>query len=88
MLIFLQVTSFIWILYLDTIILTRSDIAYFFDEFWSSWTAWLGFALLGCLVYVEKAVYDAIKIIKSPHTSGDGHAASIAEFNQVTVAAA
>ena len=59
-LIFGQVTSFIWILYFDTILIPTGTVGYFFDEYWSSWTAWLGFFLISCIIFLEKAVYDAI----------------------------
>ena len=64
LLIFLQVTSYFWILYLDSIILTKGPIAYFFDEFMSSWTAWLGCILIACLLVVEKAILDAYDLMR------------------------
>ena len=36
---FLQVTSFFWILYIASVFFTKGVVAYFFDEFFSSWTA-------------------------------------------------
>ena len=44
--------------------LTRGEVAYFFDEFWSSWTAWLGLILLSCSVFIEKSASDAIQILR------------------------
>ena len=60
---FLQVTSFIWITYLDSIVFTRGPIAYFFDEYFASWTAWLGCLFLVLFFYTEKAVVDAFNIV-------------------------
>ena len=73
-------TSFIWILYLDTILLPRGEVAYFFDEFWSSWTAWLGLVLLCCSVFIEKSVSDAIQILKGKGLPCERRCR---EFNQV-----
>ena len=61
----LQVTSFFWIVYLDSIFLPEGVIAYFFDEYWSSWTAWLGCMLVASLIYLEKAVLDAMKLLNN-----------------------
>ena len=59
LIIFLQVASFFLFLYIDSIWLIHGEIAYFYEEFTSSWTAWLGVILTGCLVIIEKAVFDA-----------------------------
>jgi len=55
----LQLISFFTCVYLDSIMLTQGQIAYFFDEYMSSWTAWLGVLLVGSLLLIEKAVLDA-----------------------------
>ena len=60
----LQVTSFFWVVYLDSIFLPEGVIAFFFDEYWSSWTAWLGCLLVASLIYLEKAVLDAIRLLR------------------------
>ena len=52
--IFLQVVSYFVFVYLDSIILTQSAIAYFFDEFMSSVNAWLGCVLVASTIYIEK----------------------------------
>ena len=62
LLIFLQVTSFFWLLYLDSIWLT-SPISYFFDEFFGSLTAWLGVLFVGGILVIEKAAVDAYVFI-------------------------
>ena len=49
--------------YLDSIIMQKGVIAFFFDEFWSSWTAWLGCLFVASLIYLEKAVKDAIYLV-------------------------
>ena len=68
LLVFLQVTSFFWILYLDSVILT-SDISYFFGEWLGSWTAWLGCILVAGIVLIEKAGMDAVMMaIKYYHS--------------------
>ena len=64
LLLFLQTTSFFWILYLDTIIFTKGVVAYFYDEFMSSSTAWLGCLLVGSSIFIEKAFIDTLKILK------------------------
>ena len=58
LLIFLQVTSYFWIVYVDTILFPTGVLAYFSDEFYSSWTAWLGCALLASTIYIEKHVFE------------------------------
>ena len=63
LLIFLQVTSFIWILYIDSVFFTTGVIAYFFDEFMSSATAWLGCLLLASTVFLEREVMIMINIL-------------------------
>lgn len=55
--IFLQVASYFIIIYLESIILTKTVIAYFMDEFMSSSTAWLGCLLVAASVYIEKYAY-------------------------------
>jgi len=64
LLIFLQVTSYFWLVYLDSILMVQGDIAYFSEEFYSSRTAWLGCLLLALLVYVEQGAYYVCCIIK------------------------
>ena len=58
----LQLVSFPVILYMDSVILTAGPIAYFFDEWFASWTAWLGVLLVACSLYVENAAVDSYKI--------------------------
>ena len=58
----LQLVSFIVILYMDSVILTSGPIAYFFDEWFASWTAWLGVLLVACSLYIENAAVDSYKI--------------------------
>lgn len=60
----LQVTSFFWVVYLDTILLTKGVIAFFFDEYMSSWTAWLGCLFVASLILIEKAVMDAFILLR------------------------
>ncbi len=55
----LQVSSYFIILYLDSILLTKGVVAYFWDEFTSSWTAWLGCIFIASLLVIEKALMDA-----------------------------
>ena len=50
-------------MYLDTILLEKGVIAFFFDEFMSSWTAWLGCIFVASLIFIEKAVVDAYKLL-------------------------
>ena len=64
LLIFLQVTSFLWMVYLDSIILSESVIAYFSDEFYGSVTAWLGVLLVSFLVPFESGAMRALVIIR------------------------
>ena len=71
LLIFLQVTSFFWILYLDSTILT-SDISYFFGEWLGSTTAWLGCLLIFGLVFIEKASVDALRMVMRNYSKGFG----------------
>ena len=56
--ILVQLVSFPVIVYLDSIMLTSGVIAYFFDEFLASWTAWLGVFLVASILYIEGAVVD------------------------------
>ena len=49
---------------MDSIILTKGVIAYFFDEFLSSTTAWLGVIFIGASIFVEKAVVDGVDILQ------------------------
>jgi len=63
--VFVQVTSYFWILYIDTIFFTKGVIAYFSDEFYSSWTAWLGCALLVFWLYVENRVIEVFDLLRS-----------------------
>ena len=56
LLLFLQVTSFFWICYLDSVIFTTSTIAYFSDEFYSSEAAVFGTLFLVYLIFIEYAV--------------------------------
>ena len=67
--IFVQLISFFTFVWLDSILLTNGAIAYFYDEFMSSWTAWLGVFLIGCTVLVEKTVWDIYSIIKAKQGS-------------------
>jgi len=55
MIIFLQVASFFVFVYFDSELHTTGEIAHFFDEYLSSWTAWLGVILVASLVIIEKA---------------------------------
>ena len=64
LLIFLQLLSFPVILYLDSILFTNGVIAYFFDEWLSSTTAWLGVILIASFIFVEKATVDAVNLIQ------------------------
>jgi len=70
LLIFLQVVSFFAFVYIDSIMLNTGEIAYFFDEYLSSWTAWLGCFLVGMLLFLEKALIDAWKIRSTTSNSG------------------
>mmetsp|Transcript_34771 Transcript_34771/g.42736 ORF Transcript_34771/g.42736 Transcript_34771/m.42736 type:complete len:125 (+) Transcript_34771:1442-1816(+) len=63
----LQLISFFVFVYLDSVMLTTGQIAYFFDEYLSSWTAWLGVVLVGSLLMVEKATTDAWAQWRSRH---------------------
>lgn len=64
---FLQVTSFFWILYLDSVIFVHGPVAYFFDELFSSWTAWLGCLFCLSTIFIEKSVYDAVMLYTGLH---------------------
>ena len=67
LIIFLQVASYFVFVYIDSILLTKSAIAYFFDEFMSSVTGWLGCVLVGATIYIEKYaeyIYKEIKAIR------------------------
>ena len=55
----MQLLSFFILVYLDSVLLTTKEIAYFFDEYLSSWTAWLGVLLVGSMLFVEKGLVDA-----------------------------
>ena len=81
----LQVTSFFWIVYLDSIFLPQGVIAFFFDEYWSSWTAWLGCVFIASLIYLEKAVIDAISLLKDvkPRATSKQNIKPIASVNKV-----
>lgn len=68
LLIFMQVTSYFWILYLDSVMFTNA-ISYFFDEFFSSWTAWLGCFFVLSTMFIEKACLDAWSILKNKFIS-------------------
>lgn len=70
LLIFLQVASFFVFVYIDSIMLTYGEIAYFFDEYCSSWTAWLGCFFIGCLLFIEKNVLDAWKLWNGSNSAG------------------
>jgi len=59
LLIFLQVSSFFWLVYLDSILL-KGPIMYFFDEYWSSKTAWLGVLFVVGILFIEKACNEAL----------------------------
>ena len=60
-----QVTSFFITVYTISRVLNMSVIAHFFDEFFSSWTAWLGCLFVASIIYLEKALVDGIKLLKS-----------------------
>jgi hypothetical protein len=55
-----MITSFFWIVYLDSIILETGVIAHFSDEFYSSWTAWLGCVLVGSVIFIEWGAVKAV----------------------------
>ena len=55
-----MVVSFFWIVYLDSIILETGVIAHFSDEFYSSWTAWLGSLLVGSIIFIEWGAVKAV----------------------------
>ena len=80
----LQLVSFPVILYLDSIILTSGPIAYFFDEFLASWTAWLGVIFVGALLYIEGSVVDCYSIYKNSINGGMGPNRVGIEFNKST----
>ena len=65
LLLFLQVTSFFWILYLDSVIFTSGTIAYFSDEFYSSVNAVLSTIIIAFLIYLEKMGYRAVMLLRS-----------------------
>ena len=56
----MQFLSFFIILYLDSVLLTTGAIAFFFDEYFSSWTAWLGVLLMASILLIEKGCADAL----------------------------
>lgn len=60
---FSQVTSFFWILYLDSVIFVYGPVAYIYDELMSSWTAWLGCLFAASTIFIEKSAYDAVMLI-------------------------
>ena len=60
--ILVQVVSFPVIVYWDSILLTNGVIAYFYDEWMSSWTAWLGVLFICTGLFVEKAITDSISL--------------------------
>ena len=62
--ILMQTSSYFLFVYLDSIWLTKGVIAYFMEEFTSSWTAWLGCCLIASLIFIEKASIDAIKFYR------------------------
>ena len=43
--------------------LTNGVIAYFYDEFMSSWTAWLGVILICSTIVIEKSFFDMLSLI-------------------------
>ena len=65
LLLFLQVTSFFWILYLDSVIFSTGTIAYFSDEFYSSVNAVFSTILIAFLIYLEKMGYRAVSLLRS-----------------------
>ena len=62
LLIFLQVSSFFWLVYLDSILL-KGPIMYFFYEYWSSKTAWLGVLFVVGILFIEKACNEALSLL-------------------------
>lgn len=60
---FVQVLSFFVFLYLDSVWFTN-PIAHFFDEYFSSKTAWLGCFLVIATIYIEKACLDAYELFR------------------------
>jgi len=59
-----MVTSFFWIVYLDSIILETGVIAHFSDEFYSSWTAWLGSLLVASIIFIEWGAVKAVQYLQ------------------------
>ena len=55
--------SYFLFLYVDSTLFTNV-ISHFFDEFFGSWTAWLGCILVAFLLPVEMAVVDGWKLFK------------------------
>ena len=51
-------------MYLDTIVFPTGVIGYFSDEFYSSWTAWLGAVLIASIIFIEKKGCQAYELIK------------------------
>jgi len=49
--------------------MTKSVVAYFMDEYLSSKAAWLGCLLVASTVFIEKALYDMIDLLKLIKTS-------------------
>ena len=70
-----QLISFPVIVYLDSIMLTNGVIAYFFDEFLASWTAWLGVIFIAASLFIENAIVDSYTLftgLKRSSSSGGG----------------
>ena len=70
-----QLISFPVIVYLDSIMLTNGVIAYFFDEFLASWTAWLGVIFIAASLFIENAIVDSYTLftgLKRNSSSGGG----------------
>ena len=70
--ILLQLASYFVCTYADSLIMNHGEIAYFYDEFMSSKTAWLGVLLVGCLIFIEKALVDMLNIVMRLGTFGKG----------------
>ena len=68
-LVFLQVISYLVILYLESKILTKSVVAYLMDEYFSSNVAWLGCLLVASTIFIEKALFDMIDLMKTIQSS-------------------
>ena len=56
-------------LYLDSELHKKGEIAHFFDEYMSSWTAWLGVVLVACLLVIEQAVINAFKMLHQGYSN-------------------